>query len=359
MKQKKDLHNITALSFSRLDWVDGLKGLSAIIVVLNHIICTLDGPSILYQEKQLPIVHNIYDGNFAVHIFIILSSLLVCYGLERYRENILMRYHYLVLKRYFRILIPVGLIIIIMYLGNSCGLFYAEEYGVKTGNKWLIGQYIDFKDLPGCIFAAPLGKCYKVLNVGWMLGYVFFATFWVILMDILTYKKKWETRVVLLICCCYIALRVDFYYINVVVGFVLYSFRDFINNKPLNRTLLICSIIGFIAVDFIKYTEMWNMMRAIFLTIIVFCSNFLQRVFCLPFLKWLGKISMNIYLLQLFVLYTITCRLSDGVPHTLKYTIFIYVSSLTLIIILAWVFTKFVEPFLNRFTNFIYGKLSC
>ena len=337
----------------RLDWVDGLKGFSAIVVVINHIICTLSGPSMLYQESQPPIIHDFYDGNFAVHIFIILSSILVCHGLEKHRENILRRYHYLVLKRYFRILIPVGFIIIIMYLSNLSGLFYAEEYGAKTGNDWLMGQYIELKDLFGCVFAAPLGKCYKVLNVGWMLGYIFFATFWVILMDILTYGKGVKVKLILLVICYYIALRTDFYYINVVAGFALYSFRNYISKTPWKWILITCSIVGFVVSDFIKYTEMWSMLRAILFVTLVFCSNFLQKLFSLKLPKWLGKISLNIYLLQLFVLYAFTCRLADFLPISLITNIVLYTSTILFVVLIAWLFSVFIEPPLNKVTEVI------
>ena len=341
-----------------LNWVDGLKGLSAVIVVINHIICTLSGPSLLYEVSQPPLVHNLYDGNFAVSIFIILSSVLLCHGLEHSRDNILKRYHYLVLKRFFRILVPVGFIIVIMFLSNLCGLFYAEEYGAKTGNGWLMGQYVEPKDLFGCVFAAPLGRCYKVLNVGWMLGYVFFATFWVIAMDILTYRKNEKTKLILLFCCYYIALRIDFYYINVVAGFALYNFRNYLLKNPWKWIFLCGAISAFIISDFIKYTEMWNMLRAILLVTMVVCSGLLQKLFSLPLLKWLGKISLNIYLLQLFVLYAFTCRMADLMPNSIECMIFLYLSSLLLTIGIAWLFSTYLEPSMNNVVDFITKRLS-
>lgn len=354
MKSSIEINNKNEV---HLDWVDGLKGISAIIVVINHTICTLAGASMLYQPNQPPIIHNLYDGNFAVSIFIILSSILVCHGMEKHRDNILKRYHYLVLKRYFRILIPVGFIVIVMYLSNLLGLFYAEEYGIKTGNDWLMGQYIELKDLFGCVFAAPLGKCYKVLNVGWMLGYIFIATFWVILMDILTNGKSAKVRLMLLAICYYIALRTDFYYINVVAGFALYSFRNCITQNTWKWLLLICALAGFIVSDFIKYTEMWNMLRAILLVTMVFCVGSLQEFFSYSLFKWLGKISMNIYLLQLFVLYAFTCRLADIMPTSLSSNIILYMSTLLFVVLIAWLFSTFVEPVLNKVTDSITHRL--
>ena len=69
---------------SRLDWVDGLKGISAIIVVLQHTFVTIFGLSV-FTDFRLPIVHNLWDGNFAVSVFIILSTILTCHSIEKHR----------------------------------------------------------------------------------------------------------------------------------------------------------------------------------------------------------------------------------------------------------------------------------
>lgn len=53
-----------------LDWVDGLKGVSAIIVVLQHILVTIFGLSVS-GNFRIPVAHNLWDGNFAVSVFII------------------------------------------------------------------------------------------------------------------------------------------------------------------------------------------------------------------------------------------------------------------------------------------------
>lgn len=207
---------------SRLGWVDGLKGISAIIVVLQHTLVTLLGIS-SSTTYRLPIIHNLWDGNFAVSVFIILSTILICHGIEQHREQLLERYRYIVMKRYFRLVIPVGTVIVIMYLLNIAGLFYAEELGAKTGNRWLMNTTETLVHLPGNILCAPLGGCYTILRVGWMLKYVFLGTMWVIILDLLLAGKNWKSKLFLLTICTYIAWKCDFYYINVVAGYALYS----------------------------------------------------------------------------------------------------------------------------------------
>lgn len=210
---------------SRLDWVDGLKGISAIIVVLQHTFVTIFGLSV-FTDFRLPIVHNLWDGNFAVSVFIILSTILTCHGIEKHRTHLVERYKYIVLKRYFRLVVPVGVIIIAMYLLNLSGLFYAEEFGAKTNNEWLMHTTETLIHVPGNILCAPLGGCYTILRVGWMLKYVFLGTMWVIILDLLLAGRKNSSKLFLLAICTYIAFKCDFYYVNVVVGYALYSFRS-------------------------------------------------------------------------------------------------------------------------------------
>ena len=209
----------------RLDWVDGLKGISALIVVLQHTLVTIFGLSVS-NGFRIPILHNLWDGNFAVSIFIILSTILTCHGIEKHRNELLTRYRYIVLKRYFRLVVPVGVIIIAMFLLNLAGLFYAEEFGAKTNNNWLMHSTETLIHLPGNILCAPLGGCYTILRVGWMLKYVFLGTMWVVILDLLLAERKNISKLFLLAICTYIAWKCDFYYINVVSGYALYTFRN-------------------------------------------------------------------------------------------------------------------------------------
>ena len=87
--------------------------------------------------------------------------MLTCHGIERHRDKLLERYRYIVLKRYFRLVIPVGVIIVAMYLLNLLGLFYAEEYGAKTNNEWLMHSTETLVHLPGNILCAEKLACSK------------------------------------------------------------------------------------------------------------------------------------------------------------------------------------------------------
>ena len=342
---------------NRLGWVDGAKGLSAIIVVLCHTLVTIDGVGITKSFRPL-ITHNLWDGNFAVSVFIILSTILICHSIEMHRDQLMSRYRYLVLKRYFRLLIPVGAVILIMYFANLLGLFYAEEYGMKTGNQWLTGITESLLHLPGVILFAPLGGAYTVLRVTWMLPYVCLGTMWVVVLDILLSHRQLYSQLILLSFCTYIAWKCDFYYVNVVYGYALYNSCIILSPNMLFKYIMCgVSLFVFVISDYLVLTDEGNMIRAICFVTMLVTSGILQRAFSFAPLMWLGKTSMSIYLLHLLVIYSVTCRMADSLPHTTINQCFIVLSTIIGSIVVAFLFTKYIEPKLNKITDLLVSKL--
>ena len=340
-----------------LDWVDGLNGVSAIIVVLQHILVTIFGLSVS-ENFRIPVAHNLWDGNFAVSVFIILSTILTCHGIEKHRNELLKRYRYIVLKRYFRLVVPVGVIIVIMYLLNLAGLFYAEEFGAKTNNSWLMNSTETLIHLPGNILCAPLGGCYTILRVGWMLKYVFLGTMWVVILDLLLAERKNSSKLFLLAICTYIAWKCDFYYINVVFGYAIYTFRDELRYGGAKKYILLLVLLLIFCVSDLYYkTDQWNMVRAICIVSLVFISNCSIKILSIKPLVWLGNISMNIYLLHMMVLYMITCRMVDMMSLAITDITLMFAVTLILTLIFACFYTKWIERFLNNAVDKLLDRL--
>ena len=244
---------------------------------------------------------------------------------------------------------PVGVIIIAMYLLNLAGLFYAEEFGAKTNNEWLMHSTETLIHVPGNILCAPLGGCYTILRVGWMLQYVFLGTMWVIILDLLLAGRKNSSKLFLLAICTYIAFKCDFYYVNVVAGYALHSFRRELQIGVWRRlAALLLLLLVFCVSDFYYNSDQWNMIRAVCLVTIVFISFKSRKLLSFKPLMWLGGISMNIYLLHMMVLYMITCRMADTFSLSLMDVCVMFAVTLLLTIVLAYVYTKLVEKRLNK-----------
>lgn len=56
-----------------------------------------------------------------------------------------------------------------------------------------------------------------------MLKYVFLGTMWTVILDLLLYRRRVVSQLLLLAFCCYFASKIDFYYVNVVVGYAIYN----------------------------------------------------------------------------------------------------------------------------------------
>ena len=335
---------------NRLYYIDGLKGLSALIVVLCHIGIVVWGMNVNGIRPiwlTFPFVRELFNGNLAVYIFVILSSILTCHNIEVYKDEILVKYKSIITKRYFRIFFPVGLVICVMFLSNELGLFYAEEYGIKTGNKWLIGQYTVYQNLIYSLIMSPFGKCGSVLNVGWMLYLVFIGTFIVVILDLMLRGKKLGTMTMVCLFCMLLALWYDYRYISVIFGFFLYHF--FVNYKEKKKYFGFLFLVSFLLLEFRRHSELCNILQASSLIGLVYSTYSLQKLLSNKPLVWVGKVSFNLYLLQLFVIYSFTCRIAYNMDMNDTMAQFIvFSSSITLIILFSWLWKKHIDPITEK-----------
>ena len=99
------------------------------------------------------------------------------------------------------------------------------------------------------------------------------------------------------------------------------------------------------------------MIRAVCLVTIVFISFKSRILLGFKPLMWLGGISMNIYLLHMMVLYMITCRMADTFSLSLMDVCVMFAVTLLLTIVLAYVYTKFVEKRLNKAVDRLLDRL--
>ena len=212
--------------------------------------------------------------------------------------------------------------------------------------------------LPGNILCAPLGGCYTILRVGWMLKYVFLGTMWVVILDLLLAERKNISKLFLLAICTYIAWKCDFYYINVVSGYALYTFRnELLYGGAKKYILLFALLLIFCVSDLYFKTDQWNMVRAICIVSLVFISNCSIKILSIKPLVWLGSISMNIYLLHMMVLYMITCRMVDMMSLAITDITLMFAVTLILTLIFACFYTKWVERFLNNAVDKLLDRL--
>ena len=163
--------------------------------------------------------------------------------------------------------------------------------------------------------------------------------------------------------CCLMALwneQYDYRYISVIYGYILfYAGGVMIRRKYQKYLFATLFLLVFIFLSFYKYTELWNMIRAASLVGFVYCSVTCQRLLSTKVFVWLGKLSLNIYLLQLFVIYSFTCRMADILDlNDYRAVLFVFISTLLLIILFSWVWSRVVDPIVEIVTRKTLSLLS-
>ncbi|WP_265577145.1 acyltransferase family protein [Pseudomonas protegens] len=138
----------------RVNFLDGLRGWAALVVLIAHLNAFLLDPAIYskgaifdsftdgnYLASALAFILNVTpDGSLAVQIFFVLSgyALSVSY-LKPGREGLALA----VVSRYFRLMMPIFIVAIITYLVAAAGLFFnIEAVSIKERySGWIYAFY--------------------------------------------------------------------------------------------------------------------------------------------------------------------------------------------------------------------------
>jgi peptidoglycan/LPS O-acetylase OafA/YrhL len=91
----------------RLDFLDGLRGVAALVVVLFHFLAIY-----LVWKNSLPVIHVLgifLDGPFAVGIFFVLSGFVLAHSSAKRRTPLLLQ----LFLRYFRLTVPMTVALLI------------------------------------------------------------------------------------------------------------------------------------------------------------------------------------------------------------------------------------------------------
>jgi peptidoglycan/LPS O-acetylase OafA/YrhL len=166
---------------NRINWIDGLRGISCLLIFTHHFLLAVfpatyyGTAATLHSEKwelfyaQSPLGF-LTNGNLWVCMFCIISGMVVSFpAMKEQYEKVSDS----MLKRYFRLALPVFFVCLIVYLMGKLNLFVNAEAAGITGSPWL-GKY--YQTMPGFlqIFVSAF------ISI-WFIGDNTFATaFWML-----------------------------------------------------------------------------------------------------------------------------------------------------------------------------------
>ena len=158
----------------RIKYFDGLKGFSAIIVMLTHFVLCF---KMLSWLQEVPVVGLFFDGGMAVYIFIILSAFGMCCSFSK--SDFSSTITKVALKRYFRLTMPLVLPTILAFMLLILNLDYSLNLGELEHNEWtktLLPAEAHINQLTSGILVGVL-KGSALINPLWMMKYIFLGSF--------------------------------------------------------------------------------------------------------------------------------------------------------------------------------------
>lgn len=258
---------------------------------------------------ELPVLRYFFDGSSAVFVFIMLSGFSICCAINKKTDDIQKVLASIVLKRYFRLALPIVLPTIMAYILYKSRCMYYLQVSVETSNQWLstlMPEHISIANLASSVIFGPIRSA--LIAPLWMMHYIFFGTFIIIPIGICARKinrELWKYGFLVMMAC--VMLRYDIYYFSVVLGVILFFYlQDGYHKFWLGRYLAFISMVLLITVLCIE-GKFVNVIRAIALVIMIVHTPFFQRILGSKLLQSLNRISYQIYLLHIPIICSWSC----------------------------------------------------
>lgn len=379
---------MTAQNSKRITWIDGLKGIACLLIFTHHFSLEYFNGAYFGEvmESRLPFRLDIRlsyepygiftNGNFWVCVFVTLAAFLTAVSVLRLcnispHGNWQEKLSGMIIKRYVRLAVPCGI----------AGMLYwvLREYLVPRfacyGGLENILSFV--KMLYHTFIKMWIVADQEALGPYWMLYIIFWGTFIAIILSLATrYTKKWTLPFFFLAASLLLWAK-DEYYLCVAVGVLLAWLMEsgMLKDNRRNRWLALVPLLAGLylggypsyatPVFFYRYLgeicthiyankgiATYHILGAGLLILGILMCVPVQRALSVKPLRWLGSISMGVFVLHVTVLQFVGRPLRDwflgmGMEYPLMVLI-VYLILLILLLLLAWGFKNTVERLLEK-----------
>lgn len=372
----------------RIAWIDGLKGIACLLIFTHHFSLEYFNGAYFGEvmESKLPFRLDIRlsyepygvltNGNFWVCVFVMLAAFLTAAIVLRHcaapqNNNWQDKLSGMIIKRYVRLVVPCGVAGVLYWLLReflvprfSC---YRGLENILSFVKMLYHTFVKMWIVPD----------QEALGPYWMLYAIFWGTFIAILLALATrYSKKWTLPFFFVIASILLWAK-DEYYLCVVVGVLLAWLTEsglVKDNRryrwaalfPLAAGLYLGGYPSFAApVFFYQYlgklcTQIYankgiatfHTLGAGLLILGILMSGAVQRGLSARPLRWLGSVSMGVFVLHVTVMQFVGRPLRDwllgmGMDYALMVLV-VYLILTAVLLLLAWGYKNTVERLLEQ-----------
>ncbi|MGN0443393.1 MAG: acyltransferase family protein [Acutalibacteraceae bacterium] len=326
----------------RLDYLDGLRGIMSINVILCHFVCVFypqmykssnDVGDILSYFGKTPL-NVLVNGDIAVQYFFMLTGFLVSLSVikNNYDGEIIRKK---IANRYFRLLPIVSAATVFTYLMMKCGLQYHLDILDKLPQSTIVDGYCNFVPSFKSMVTTCLYWTYKEGNdfVGpfWTIKYELIGYVIVLLLCFILKNSKFR-RIIYLASLWFVGGNYRAFILGALVADLCLSKDDTLFSKYYNKLITNkiflsgCFIFGlFFACCPIKFSSIYSIFETIsfrlvtpstfraigisLITYVIVKSPFIHKFFENKIFMFLGKISFSTYAFHWPLMLTVQCGL--------------------------------------------------
>lgn len=320
----------------KIQYLDGLRGVAAFIVLLNHFVLAFypalfsgtDSHIHLKAGEEFflsgSIINLFYNGNFAVAIFFILSGFVISHKFLLHKDHEIITES--AVKKYVRLVIPVSVSVLLAFVLMKFSLFYNYQASQITGSDWLGGFWTftpNFLDaLNQTFIGAFFTDVFEYNATLWTIAFEFLGSF--LVLGFLALFGKMKNRY--WIYAIAIIFFFQTYYLAFILGLLLSDLmahkkmliNKFDKTKLIRTGLLLAGIFlgsypsgrstdetmyGFLQNGFIgDPVVFYHIMGAFLIIVVLLDSKRMQKFFSFKYLLFLGEISFAMYLLHFVIM---------------------------------------------------------
>lgn len=346
--------------------ISGMKGLGALIVFIHHFFYCFYPLFIPLGMSSAPIEHIpganlLVNGNFAVCLFLLLSGYLIARNTGRYERAD--DYGNAIIRRYIRLAIPLAVAATLSYLLCVTGIYRIHDVSNAIGND-LTANYFTFVRFRHLFISwvwAPLGYS-RLVGPFWMMVYILLGSYLVMGMTLVIKNLRPVVKYLAILFVIMVALYLDAYYACVLAGMLLFKLGEL--PQPRHPALRIPLVLLMLAaacyltadqdnvMDFDKYK---NILASVLFVEAILLSKPLVAFFGSRLMDSLGKLSLGIFIFHWPVICALSCGLYLSMPIQNQWLLlgFIFIVSLAMTILLAYLYNRYLEPLAARFQKWI------
>lgn len=366
------------LSHEKLGYLEGLRGLAALVVVFNHYVFAFYPALNSGDPKEMhtrlafemyifntPFLNLFYAGNFSVCIFFILSGFVLSKSYFEKREKDILAYN--AVRRYFRLVMPVFLTVIVSLILKKFSLFYNVQASEITKSLSWLKQLWNIQ--PSLYSAVQQGLYGTFINnensynpVLWTMTYEFMGSLFVF--SFISLFGNLKRRGYIYVITAFLLL--NNYYLGFLVGMflsdVIYAKNKEIKLSKLTKTifLLVGLFLGSYPVSgtnnsIYSIFNIWVIKQPIIFyhtvgaSLVILCllaSITLKTILSSKPFLFLGQISFSMYLLHILILGSFSCFIFISLTKYFHYKVsfsLMFISSLLVIILLSYLMAKYID----------------